>query len=264
MHETQGFIPQNRKKKTIITIYPLMIVQGLVYNYSLNFRLRALIYLFRITSITSLVLLYEYLLYRRTIITQMMFIKIVFILEIWLRDKQTLYIECGDRFEILLFKNTSLAVLLYWVCQNTDNVPSLHHGTEQSLGGLCWADGQSLQPVCLPVFHYTGSPKDSSISHSTAQNWASFSHCHQYFLTRKTSIASDICTVQLGTNLATPLALDVCAESHEELLCNIFIYGRKTIWYCHMLPGLETDCLQVSSSFVRDFIVLFFSQLSIF
>lgn len=99
------------EKKPIITIYPLMIVQGLVYNYSLNFLLRALIYLFRITSITGLVLLYEYLLYRRTIITQMMFIKIVFILEIWLRDKQTLYIECGDRFEILLFKKYIISCL---------------------------------------------------------------------------------------------------------------------------------------------------------
>lgn len=78
-----------------------MIVQGLVYNYSLNFLLRALIYLFRITSITCLVLLYEYLLYRRTIITQMMFITIVFILEIRLWDKQTLYIEIDLRYRFL-------------------------------------------------------------------------------------------------------------------------------------------------------------------
>lgn len=118
--------------------------------------------------------------------------------------------------------------LLYWVCQSADNIPSLHCGTEWSLGGLCWADGQSLQPACLPVFHYTSSPRDSSSSHSTAQNWTSLSHCHYYFLTRKTTIVSDICTVQLATNLAAPLALDVCAESHDEFLCNAFIcWGKK-------------------------------------
>lgn len=118
--------------------------------------------------------------------------------------------------------------MLYWICQNTDKVPSLHHGTEWSLGGLCWADGQSLQPACLPVFHYTGSPRDSSSSHFTAQNWASFSHCH-HFLTRKTTIVSDICTVQLTTNFSMALALDICAGSNDEILCNVFVCWEKKV-----------------------------------
>lgn len=58
-----------------------------------------------------------------------------------------------------------------------------------------------------------------------------------YFLTRKTTVVSDMCTVQWGMNLATPLALDVCDKSHGESLCNNSI--------CWEIKGLGTTlCYQ--------------------